>query len=145
MIDVSGTGLSITVIASKTYPSGILCTAFADDTDPMDFPELTIAEYGMGLNGDLITWASPQPLQFSISVVPGTPEDEALEFLFEANRVAKGKRAARDVITIIANYPNGTRKTLKPGKIISGLPGKGIASGGRIKTSTYGFVFENKV
>lgn len=144
MIDVSGTGLSITVIASNTYPSGILCTAFADDTDPMDFPELTITEYGMGLNGDLITWSSPQALQFSISVVPGTPEDEALEFLFEANRVAKGKRAARDIITITVNYPNGTRKTLRPGKIVSGLPGKGIASGGRVKTSTYGFVFENK-
>ncbi len=145
MIDVSGTGLSITVIASKTYPNGILCTAFADDTDPMDFPELTITEYGMGLNGDLITWSSPQPLEFSISVVPGTPEDEALEFLFEANRVAKGKRPARDVITITVNYPDGRRKTLRPGKITSGLPGKGIASGGRVKTNTYGFVFENKV
>ena len=145
MIDVSGTGLSIIVKASNTYPNGILCTAFADDTDPLDFPELTIAEYGMGLNGDLIVWSSPQALQFSLSVVPGTQEDLSLEFLFEANRVAKGKRGARDVITIIAIYPDGTRKTLKNGKIVSGLPGKGVASGGRIKTSTYGFVFENKV
>lgn len=145
MIDVSGTGLSIVVMASKTYPTGILCSAFADDTDPLDFPELTITEYGMGLNGDLITWSSPQPLQFSLSVVPGTAEDIALAFLFEANRVAKGKRSAGDVITIIANYPDGTKKTLKNGKIVSGLPGKGVASGGRIKTGTYGFVFENKV
>lgn len=145
MIDVSGTGLSIVVKASNTYPSGITCSAFADDTDPLDFPELTITEYGMGLNGDLITWSSPQPLQFSLSVVPGTPEDEALEFLFEANRVAKNKRSAKDIITITAIYPNGQRKTLRNGRIISGLPGKGVASGGRIKTSTYGFVFENKV
>ena len=144
MIDVSGTGLSIVVSASNTYPSGILCTAFSDDTDPMDFPEVTIAEYGMGLNGDLITWSSPQALQFNLAIIPGTPEDEALEFLFEANRVAKGKRSARDVITITANYPDGRKKTLKNGKIVSGLPGKGVASGGRVKTSTYGFVFENK-
>lgn len=145
MKDVSAIGLSIIVKASNTYPQGILCTHFADDTDPMDFPEVTITEYGMGLNGDLITWSSPQPLQFSLSLIPGTEEDIALEFLFEANRVAKGKRSAKDEITIIANYPDGTIKTLTPGRIISGLPGKGVASGGRIKTSTYGFVFENKL
>lgn len=145
MKDVSGTGLSILVKASNTYPQGILCTCFADDSDPMDFPEVTITEYGMGLNGDLITWTSPQALPFSISLVPGTEEEIAMDFLLEANRAAKGKKSAKDVITIVANYPDGTRKTLKNGKIISGLPGKGVTSGGRIKTPTYGFVFENKV
>lgn len=145
MTDVSGTGLSILVKASNTYPQGILCTCFADDSDPMDFPEVTITEYGMGLNGDLITWTSPQALPFSISLVPGAEEEIAMDFLLEANRAAKGKKSAKDVITIVANYPDGTRKTLKNGKIISGLPGKGVASGGRIKTPTYGFVFENKV
>lgn len=145
MKDVSGTGLSILVKASNTYPQGILCTCFADDSDPLDFPEVTITEYGMGLNGDLITWTSPQALPFSISLVPGTEEEIAMDFLLEANRAAKGKKSAKDVITIVANYPDGTRKTLKNGKIISGLPGKGVASGGRIKTPTYGFVFENKV
>ena len=145
MKDVSGTGLSILVKASNTYPQGILCTCFADDSDPMDFPEVTITEYGMGLNGDLITWTSPQALPFSISLAPGTEEEIAMDFLLEANRAAKGKKSAKDVITIVANYPDGTRKTLKNGKIISGLPGKGVSSGGRIKTPTYRFVFENKV
>jgi hypothetical protein len=145
MKDVSGTGLSIVIKASNSFPTGFLCTAFADDTDPMDFPEVTITEYGMGLNGDLVTWSAPQPLQFSLSVIPGTEEDVALEYLYEANRVAKGKKSANDEITIIANYPDGTVKTLKPGRIVSGIPAKGVASGGRIKTSTYGFVFENKI
>lgn len=145
MQDISGTGLSILVKASVTYPNGVLCTAFPDDTDPFDFPEVTIAEYGMGLNGDLVTWSSPQPLQFSLSLIPGTPEEIAMAFLLEANRVAKNKQSAKDIITIVANYPDGTTKTLTPGKIIGGIPGKGIASGGRIKTPTYNFVFENKV
>lgn len=145
MKDISGTGLSIIVKASNTFPTGILCTSFPDDTDPMDFPEVTITEYGMGLNGDLVTWSAPQALQFSLSLIPGTEEDIAMEFLLEANRVAKGKRSAKDEITIVASYPDGTVKTLKPGRIVSGVPGKGVASGGRVKTSTYGFVFENKV
>lgn len=145
MKDISGTGLSIIVKASNTFPQGILCTSFPDDTDPLDFPEVTITEYGMGLNGDLITWTSPQPLQFSLSLIPGTEEEIAMAFLFEANRVAKGKKSAKDEITIVVNYPDGTIKTLRPGRIVSGQTGKGIASGGRTKTPTYGFVFENKV
>ena len=145
MQDVSGTGLSLRVLASKTYPVGILCTAFADDTDPLDFPEQTITEFGMGLNGDLITWSTPKPLEVTISVIPGTPEDNNLEFLFEANRVAKNKKSAKDVITFVASYPDGTKKTLRPGKCVSSQPGKSVASGGRIKTGQYKFVFENKL
>ena len=81
MIDVSGTGLSINVIASNTYPQGILCTAFADDTDPLDFPEVTIAEYGMGLNGDLITWSSPQPLQLLLPESPMDPYHRQMQYI----------------------------------------------------------------
>lgn len=143
MQDISGTGLSLWVYASNTYPRGVLLTGFPDDTDPLNFDDLTIAEYGMGLNGDLIVWSSPQALPFQLSLIPNTPGEEAMAFLFEANRVAKGKRGAKDEITIVANYPDGTKKTLKKGKIVSGPSSKGVASGGRIKTPTYGFVFEN--
>lgn len=38
MIEVSATGLALVVKASKTFPSGILITAFADDADPLDLP-----------------------------------------------------------------------------------------------------------
>ncbi len=145
MQDVSGTGLSLTIIASGTYPSGFVCRAFADDSDPLDFPEMQITEFGMGLNGDLVVWSAPKPLEVTISVIPGTDEERYLDFLFEANRVAKNKQTTKDVITFIANYPDGTRKTLTPGRITKGLPGNGVASGGRIKTKTYGFVFENKL
>lgn len=145
MKDISGTGLSILVIASNTYPQGILCTAFADDTDPMDIPEITITESGMGLNGDLVTYSSPQPIQISLSLIPGTPEEIAMAFLLEANRVAKNKRSANDEITMVINYPTGERRTLKPGRITGGLPGLGVSSEGRTKTPTYNFVFENKV
>ena len=144
MNDVSGTGLSVIVYASNTYPQGIICTTFPDDTDPMDIPEITITESGMGLNGDLVTYSSPQPIQYSLSLIPGTPEQLAMDYLLEANRVAKGKRSANDVITIVINYVNGKRRTLKPGKITGGLPGLGVSSDGRTKTPTYNFVFENK-
>lgn len=144
MNDISGTGLSILVRASKTFPQGILCTKLPDDNEPMDFPDVTIAEYGMGLNGDLVVWTSPQALPFSLSLIPGSEEEQAMAFLLEANRAAKGKKPAKDIITIVVNYPDGHKRVLKTGKIVSGPSGEGVASGGRLKTPTYGFVFENK-
>lgn len=145
MNDVSGTGLSLRIIASHTFPVGFVCTAFADDTDPLDFPEQTVTEFGMGLNGDLITWSTPKPLEVTISVIPGTGEENNLALLLESNRVAKNKKSARDTITFVASYPDGSKKTLRPGKIVAGPTGNSVASGGRIKTGQYRFVFENKL
>lgn len=145
MNDVSGTGLSLRIIASHTFPVGFVCTAFADDTDPLDFPEQTVTEFGMGLNGDLITWSTPKPLEVTIAVTPATDEENNLALLLEANRVAKNKKSAKDTITFVASYPDGSKKTLRPGKIVAGQTGVSVASGGRIKTGQYRFVFENKL
>lgn len=43
MSDLSATGLGLTIQASKTFPTGILITTFADDADPLDLPAVDIA------------------------------------------------------------------------------------------------------
>lgn len=144
MQDVSGTGIEITVIASQTFPVGIKVSAFADDADPLDTPEVQIAEWGMGVNGDLVVWRTPKPIELTLNVIPNTEEDKSLAILFDANRVAKGKVSARDMITLIAKYPDGTIKMLTKGAIVSGMPLNGIASSGKTKSKPYKFVFENK-
>lgn len=143
MQDLTGTGFSITITATNTYPNGFICTSFADEIDPLDFSEQQITQYKMGLNGDLITWKSVVPIELTISIIPGTVEETYLDFLFEANRIAKGKKSSNDVITFIVNYADGRRRVLTSGKIVSGTPGNGISSNGRIKIKTYKFVFEN--
>jgi hypothetical protein len=141
--DISATGLSLTIIASVTYPNGFTVTEFADDADPLDFPAIDIATASMNVNGDLVVYSSPVPLNSTINVIPGSAADNNLSIIYEANRAAKGKTVARDVITMIVNYPDGTTATASNGKMVNGIPGKGVASAGRLKTPSYGFSFQD--
>lgn len=142
MENISGFGLKMVVTASTTFPAGIPITQFADDSDPLDFPMLTIGESGMGLNGDLVVWSRAAALDVTINVVPDGPDDENLAILFEANRVSKGKRGSRDVITMTVAYPDGSVKVLKQGFCVAGMPANSVSSAGRFKSRTYQFRFE---
>ena len=143
MEDISSTGFSLTVKASITFPSGFTVTEFADDADPFDLPSLEIAATAMNINGDLVSWTAPQPILPTINVIPGSAADVNLGLLFEANRAAKGKTVARDIITLVGNYPDGSTVTLANAKMINGFPGKSIASAGRYKSKAYGFAAQD--
>lgn len=144
MQDIAGFGLSARVIASKTFPAGFTVNAWADDADPFDLPDLQINDAAMGLNGDMVTWSTAAPLQFALAVIPNSEDAKNLQVLFEANRAARGKKPAKDVITIVGMYPDGSTVTLFNGIIFSATPGKSVASAGRLKSKTYNFRFENK-
>lgn len=145
MQDVSATGVKITVITVPTYPQGFEVSEFADNADPLDFPPTQIADYGMGVNGDLVTWTKPVPLEITLNVIPNTDADKNLGILYDMNRAAKGKISAQDLVTLVVSYPDGTRKIFSNGKLISGVPANGVSSDDRIKTKEYKFVFENKI
>jgi hypothetical protein len=140
---ISSTGLSYRVIGSSTYPSGLTITEVADGTDPLDIPEVQIADSAMTANGTLVHWSAPKPIPIKVAVVPGSEDDVALQYLFDANRAAKGKRVARDEISIIGNYPDGATITLSGGHCVSYMPGRSATSAGRYKDSVYAFTFEN--
>lgn len=145
MENISATGLEVIIRASNTFPAGFTVTEFADDADPLDGPNIDIGDSAMGVNGDLVVWNTPQPLEVTLNVIPGTEADRALEILAEANRVAKNKSFARDIITMTFYYPvPGKRFTLINGHIRSIPPVYSAASAGRIKSRTYSFRFENK-
>lgn len=141
---ISGAGLSITLVASVTFPNGITLTQFADDTDPLDFPDATIAEYGIGLNGHMVIWQKAIPLQINLSIIPSSTDDANLSILWEANRQKKNSNSVKDVISMSVNYPDGTVKSLVSGAILTGAPIKSVQQNGRYKTKTFGFIFENQ-
>jgi hypothetical protein len=145
MQDISGFGLKVTVIATGTYPSGIVLTKFPDDTDPLDFPDVDIAEYFSGLNGDLIKNQHPQPIEVNLSVIAKTADAAYLETLFNANRVGLNRRSNNDVITLIVAYPDGTIRTCINGGVRSGKIADSIASDGRTATRVFGFTFEDVI
>lgn len=143
--NISGFLSQITVLASNTYPIPISITQFGDDVDPFDFPELTIGDTKMNVNGELLFWESANPIAFNLSVIADSDDDALLSILLEANRAAGGKTVAYDEITIVGYYPDGNIITLYNGFLIKGSPGTGVQSAGRFKTKTYSFVFQSKV
>lgn len=142
MINISGFGLGAQVTASRTFPNGFGITAWADDADPLDSPDLELADTGMGLNGDMVVWSRPTGIEVSINVIPGSEEDINLDVLAQANRVAKGKIGARDLIGMVFNYPDGKTAICSSGVIISAPMVAPVASAGRMKTHMYKFRFE---
>lgn len=143
MMNISGFGLSVNLVASRTFPNGFVITEFADDTDPLDSPDMDIADTAMGLNGDFLLWARAQSVDVALAVIAGTPSDVNMGILLEANRVAKGKTVSRDIIGLTVNYPNGLIASVSQGVMVSGQVMPQIASAGRFKTRTYRFRFEN--
>lgn len=143
MQDISAFGIRVQVIASETFPSGISITQFADDADPFDAPSMQIRDKAMGVNGDLISWSKANPIPVTLNVVPGGEDDLNLSVLFEANRVGKGKFGARDVISIVALYPDGSVAAFSQGVITDGQPANSAQSAGRLKSKAYAFAFEN--
>ncbi|CNI48398.1 phage tail fiber protein [Yersinia pekkanenii] len=144
-MDISGFGLTINIRTSKTFPAGFNVTQFADDADPLDSPSQQLADVGMGLNGDMVSWSVAQPLQVTINVIPNSEDDKNLAILAEANRIAKGKRSLNDEITMAILYPSGTSRTLSFGVITDAMIGNSAASAGRLKSKPYVFKFENQV
>jgi len=142
MKNISGFGLVAQVTASNTFPNGFSVTEFADDADPLDTPDLEVAESAMGLNGDMVVWSRPQGIEISMNVIATSPSDDNLDVLLSANRVAKGKVGARDEIGIVLSYPDGRKAVLSKGIMISGPIVNQVASAGRYKTRMYRFRFE---
>lgn len=144
-VEISGFGLRVNLIASNTLPVGVNLTQFPDDSDPLDIPSMQIADSAMGLNGDLITWSKANPIKATLNLIAGSEDDVIMGLIFEANRVGKGKKGARDIITMTVIYPDNRFITLTSGIITDGMPGNAVASAGRLKTKAYALFFENRI
>jgi hypothetical protein len=141
--DISATGFTAIVQADKTFPQGFQLSAWADDADPFDLPAAAIAETAMDVNGNLVSWSAPQPQAITLNVIPGSEEDNNLRVLLEANTAKRGRRAAGDLITIVASYGDGSILTARNGKITQGPRGVSVANAGRHKSNEYTFVFQD--
>jgi hypothetical protein len=145
MQDISGFGLELRLIASTTFPQGIVITQYADDADGLDVPDLQVGDSAMGLNGDLIVWSKANPIKVNLSVIAGSQDDQNLSVLLEVNRPGRGKILPIDVLTMNVTYKQGNFVQLINGAITDGAPFSAVSSSGRLKSKTYNFTFENRI
>lgn len=142
-VNQTGYGLAAHVVASNTFPNGFTVTAFPDDRDPLEAPPLQVNDTGVGLNGHLVYWGRASAVEVALSVLTNSDDDLNLEALEDANRVALNKPGAQDIICIVIDYPNGQKRTLRDGVMVTGPVLPGIQQSGRYETRTYRFRFEN--
>lgn len=144
--DTSAVGTLIRLTASRTYPNGIILTAFPEDGDIGPNGDNEIAGNASGVNGDLIWWKTVNGIEVSVPVIPNTIDDDLLAVLYHANRAAKNRFPKKDIIQIVATNPvTGACITYKNGVVKNGRVGYTYGGDGRIKTKTYLFVFEDAV
>jgi hypothetical protein len=158
MTEVSMAG---SVVVIKPNRGGqITLTEFADDSDPIVIPDLEIRKGGMNLNGNLVSWAAPNPITVSLSVIPNTPSDKALSALIRACHLGGKSNTIGDAfisamtISVPASVGNigtkslaisnkSTKWTFNNGYITSGPAAQGTNAEGKASTKTYTFTFES--
>ena len=143
MQNISTFGAEIRLISSNTHPFGFKIDSFSDDVDPIAFSPVVVREDEMDLNGNLVSWAVGGLIPLSISVIPGSEDDENLYILLNANRASGYAVPKRDDITLTISYPDQSMKVFSKGKILLGSPSSGAAASGRMTTNTYGFAFSS--
>lgn len=140
--DISAVGASLFIQASETVPNGFFVKQFSDDNDPFDTPNVGIRDTGVALNGNMVSWATLNLVDFTVSVVPDSEEDRALSRIWQANRCYPGHVPVKDNITITKRLLNGKQTVYTDGVIVDGPPALSGSSEGRLKTNTYTFRFE---
>lgn len=145
MQNIYGTGTKVTIIAIPTFPAGITITTFPDDQDAVSVDNQDITEVAMGVNGDMVAWGRPTPINITLSVIPDSEDDKNLGILFDMNRIAKNKVSAQDKITMTISCPGSDSKTYINGVMTGGPAGNSVSSGARKQSKQYRFSFENKL
>lgn len=141
-VDVSSTGTTATLIASKTFPIGVQLTQFADKGELFKLGDAEVAKFAQTPNGAMVYYnVASTHTNIDISLIPTSDEDVALFTLNSANQSGVGKKAAGDIITIVIDYPK-FKVVHSNGKLLKAPQGYTAGSDGQLAANTYSFVFE---
>ena len=143
----------------KAINSGNIVLEFSDEGTPIEIPDIEVASSAMTMNGELVTWTKPNPINFNITVIPGSASDNALRNLLYAGHVGgrKGKPIDQDYVHIDTAtlevpsiYTNGIVTEARSrvfvftnGRLTAGPMGIGSNAEGKMSPRTYKFVFES--
>ncbi len=141
MIDVSGFGTGITIVALQSFPMGFSLSQFADDTDPIVFEEVETSDIELLYDGSLFAYDVASAVRMSVSVIPGSNDDINLKILLSARKGSSSIIPLPDTTTAVISYPDGGRVILSNGTITKGPLADSITQQGRRKANTYSFAF----
>lgn len=143
MDQVGNFGLSVNVVATKTFPIGFSITKFADDISPIEFGETQVADHEYLVDGSIFGYETAAGISVKIAVIPGSDEDQNLAVLMAANKSEFRIGGMPEIMAISIMYPNQPPIILSNGYIRTGKVGTDVAETGRSRGKVYEFIFQN--
>lgn len=140
MKDVSFAGSSVTI-------NGHTITDFMDDANPVEFQDVEVSGVGVNCNGSMIRYAKPNVIMMSITVIPGSEDDNFLYDMWKEYRV-QGDYSSRweESLTASVDIANGANsKSYSNGTMVSGPGGPSSNGEGKMTGRTYTFAFVSTV
>lgn len=141
MIDISGNGTTVTIVAAKSFPMGFTVGQFADDVDPLVADDVEATGFEMLYDGSLFAFDKAAPIKLVLAVPAGSPDDINLKILLQSRKSSKSISPFPDTISAVVSYGDGGRIVLSNGALISGPLIDGIQSAGRKKGNSFTFMF----
>jgi hypothetical protein len=152
-IDISAVGAKVLINPSSGSPIEI--THFSDEGTPFEAGDVDVSTNQKNLNGDMISSRTPSVYSVSVTVVPGTDDDLALNKLLQESAIMPGGVTAVKKLwinSLILTIPrinesndvasSGHKYKWSIGRIKSGPTGPSTSSEGRLSARTYTFEFE---
>lgn len=141
MYDVSFAG-------SKIVIGGAVINDFIDDANPIDIQDTEVANIEWSCNGRMIRTIKPSAVMISVTVVPGSPSDNALRTIWKRNFNNGGQvsteKADESINCIISTgNPRIGSFTFTGGTCVAGAAAVTANGQGKMGGNTYTFAFEN--
>ena len=141
MVNISGFGLKLNIVALQTFPMGFDIESFADDADALFIDDTETSGYEMDFDGSLVAYDKAAPILVAVSVIPNSEDDINLKLLLQSRKASFKWLPIQDVTTMVVTYPDRGRVVFSNGTIVSGPMADSILSSGRRKSNTYRFAF----
>lgn len=153
--DISAVGTIISILPTDGGKACII-TNFSDEGTPFDAPDVDASTNRKNLNGTMISSRTPSVYPMSITVIPGSYEDDYLWAALQKSLIQPGEAGVTEVKKLYYNItvktPNinesgrgtGTRSfTWANARIKSGPTGPSTSAEGRLAARTYTFEAES--
>ena len=132
----------------------VTITNFADEGTPFDAPDVDASTNRKNLNGTMISSRTPSVYPFSVTVIPGSPEDDQLWAFLQKSLIQPGNLAGIpsllcDCTIKVPDINSSGRNTGSRSftysncRIKSGPTGPSTSAEGRMSARTYTFEAES--
>ena len=103
---------------------------FAFETDPLSIQSMPVSRMELDLNGHPVITRSRQPINLTLSLIPGSSGDQQLQSILYAMRCGGDDV---EVERMIVDYPTQARIQFENGVMSSGIPGVGLSAEGKLR------------